>query len=89
MTSESEFGKMQAKVHRLEKEALKYKTAYSILLHSKEEGNFETLIVEAGNLPELNSKINELEAQGFSAAEIHESKDNFFQNYIVVLRRRF
>ena len=89
MTSESEFAKLQAKVHRLEKDNMKFRTAYSVLAFAQEHENFKSIAVEAGTLPELNHKITQLEKKGFSAAEIHESRNEFFQNYIAILRRRF
>ena len=89
MENKTEFNRLQKKIQRLEKDNMKYKTAYSVLAFAQEHENFKSIAVEAGTLPELNHKITQLEKKGFSAAEIHESRNEFFQNYIAILRRRF
>ena len=85
----NEVEKLKKQVEKLKLATMQYKTAYSILMHSKEEGNFETEVLEAATLGELNQRIKEFEKQGFVVGDISENKDGFFQNFICVLKRRF
>ena len=89
MENKTEFDRLQKKIQQLENQALKYKTAYSILSHAREEHDFETEVLEAATLGELNQRIKEFEKQGFVVGDISENKDGFFQNFICVLKRRF